>query len=88
MKKVYKVNAKFPELIGRLGYSLRGFCREFDVPHNTIHSALNPQNYPDRAGGIQARTAFRIARAYAQAASIGEDDAYAQIIVEEAGDDR
>jgi hypothetical protein len=86
MKKVYKINPNFPDLLGRLGYSLRGFCREFNVPHNTIHSALNPKDYPDRIGSVQPRTAWRIARAYAQAAKIDEQAAYAATIVEETAD--
>jgi hypothetical protein len=83
MQKVYRINPNFPELVGKLGYSLRGFCRQFDVPHNTIYAALNPEDHPDRVGRVQARTAFRIARAYAQAAQLDEGAAYAATIVEE-----
>jgi len=80
---VYKIIPTFPDLLARRNYTLRGFCREFGLAHGTLHAALQPDVYPDRVGGVQARTAWNVARAWAQATGKSEEDAYQEVIIEE-----
>ena len=90
MPKAYRLNPDFPALLARSrpSYSIRAFCQQYGLSDKTIRAALNPKDYPDRKGGIYPTTARKIARAYSQAAGISEDDAYAQIIIEDTSADR
>jgi len=87
MAKTYRINPDLPALLGQAGYSIRSFCKTYNISDKTIRAALNPKDYPDRIGGIYPVTAWKIARAYAQA--VGLDDAAAyKAIIEEFDDGR
>jgi hypothetical protein len=85
----YKINPRLPELLGQHMHTLSSFCRQYDVPQGTLRAALNPEAYPDRAGGVQPKTAWRLARAWAALTGTDEQAAFAEIIViGEAQDER
>ncbi len=76
------LSARFPDLIARTGYSLRAFARTAGVSHSTIMGLLHPELHPGRRGGMQRRTAWRIAQAYASIARITPEQAFGLLIVE------
>jgi len=73
---------RFPELIARTGSSQRAFARTAGVSHSTIMGLLHPELHPGRRGGMQLRTAWRIAQAYATIARITSEQAFDLLIVE------
>ncbi len=76
------LSERFPDLIARTGYSQRAFAREAGVSHSTIMGLLYPELHPGRRGGMQRRTAWRIAQGYAAIAGIDPEDAFHLLIVE------
>jgi len=76
------LSARFPDLIARTGSSLRAFARTAGVSHSTIMGLLHPELHPGRRGGMQRRTAWRIAQAYASIARITPEKAFSLLIVE------
>lgn len=76
------LSEQFPDLIARAGYSQRAFAREAGVSHSTIMGLLHPELHPGRRGGMQRRTAWRIAQAYAAIARIDPEAAFRLLIVE------
>jgi transcriptional regulator with XRE-family HTH domain len=76
----------FPDLIARAGYSQRAFARQSGVSFSTIMGLLHPELHPGRRGGMQRRTAWRIAQAYAAIAQISPEDAFRALIVEQPPD--
>lgn len=87
MKKVYKLRADAPDLIARAGLSIKDFAQRAEIAAGTFHALINPAQQQLRTrGGMHRTTAWKIARAYAQATGASEDTAYAAMIVEEAVD--
>lgn len=80
----------FTERVARAGLSLRAFAASADVSYSTIQAAINPSQQPNRNphGGMYARTAWKLANAYAAAARLTPDAAYDAIIVTESVADR
>jgi hypothetical protein len=76
------LSERFPDLIARTGYSQRAFARTAGVSHSTIMGLLHPELHPGRRGGMQRRTAWRIAQAYATIARIEPEAAFRLLIVE------
>lgn len=72
----------FPDLIARAGFSQRAFARRAGVSFSTIMGLLHPDLHPGRRGGMQRRTAWLIAHAYADIVSIDADAAFHVLIVE------
>lgn len=76
------LSERFPELVARTGYSQRAFARESGVSFSTIMGLLHPELHPGRRGGMQLRTAWRIAQTYAAIARIAPETAFRLLIVE------
>jgi hypothetical protein len=76
------LSERFPDLIARTGYSQRAFARTASVSHSTIMGLLHPELHPGRRGGMQRRTAWRIAQTYATIARIDPEAAFRLLIVE------
>jgi len=76
------LSERFPDLVARTGYSQRAFARQSGVSFSTIMGLLHPELHPGRRGGMQRRTAWRIAQAYAEIARIDPEDAFRLLIVE------
>lgn len=76
------LSERFPDLVARTGYSQRAFARTAGVSHSTIMGLLHPELHPGRRGGMQRRTAWRIAQAYATIAHIDPEKAFRLLIVE------
>lgn len=84
MKSVrLQLSPDFPDLIARAGLSQRGFARHAGVSFSTIMGLVHPHMHPGRRGGMQRRTAWLLAHAYASAVGIDADLAFRTLIVEE-----
>lgn len=73
---------RFPDLIAQAGLSQRAFARRAGVSFSTIMGLLHPELHPGRRGGMQRRTAWLIAQAYASIAGIESEAAFRLLIVE------
>lgn len=83
MKSVrLQLNPDFPDLVARTGLSQRAFARRAGVSFSTIMGLVHPEIHPGRRGGMQRRTAWLIAHAYADLAAIDADVAFQRLIVE------
>ena len=76
------LSERFPDLVARTGYSQRAFARQSGVSFSTIMGLLHPELHPGRRGGMQRRTAWRIAQTYATIARIEPETAFHMLIVE------
>jgi hypothetical protein len=84
MRKLYKLSAAAPDLIARAGVTRKQFAEKAGIAEGTLHALINPAQQPLRTrGGMHPTTAWKIARAYAEAAALDEDAAYAAMITEE-----
>lgn len=73
---------RFPDLVAQADLSQRAFARQAGVSFSTIMGLLHPALHPGRRGGMQRRTAWRIARTYATIAGIEAEAAFHLLIVE------
>ena len=73
---------RFPDLIARAGLSQRAFARRAGVSFSTIMGLLHPELHPGRRGGMQRRTAWLIAQAYATIVGIEAEAAFHLLIIE------
>ena len=64
------------------GLSQRAFARRAGVSFSTIMGLVHPELHPGRRGGMQRRTAWLIAQAYATIAGIESEAAFQLLIVE------
>jgi len=74
---------RFPDLIARAGLSQRAFARQAGISFSTIMGLLHPELHPGRRGGMQRRTAWMLAQAYAEMVHIDADAAFHLLIVEQ-----
>jgi hypothetical protein len=85
--KIYKIHPDAPDHIARVGLTLKAFAERAGIAESTMHALLNPEQHPHRTrGGMHRTTAWKIARAYASAASVTDEQAYALLIVEQRDD--
>ncbi len=82
MKRI-RIQPDFADKIARAGFTLTDFAEQAQVNRTTIHQLLNPDQYPARRGGMQRITAWKLAKAYARATGIAEQQAFSELIVEE-----
>jgi transcriptional regulator with XRE-family HTH domain len=73
---------RFPDLVARAGLSQRAFARRAGVSFSTIMGLLHSELHPGRRGGMQLRTAWLLAHAYADVVHIDADAAFHLLIVE------
>ena len=86
-RKIYKIHPAAPDYVARAGLTLKAFAERASIAESTLHALLNPEQHPHRTrGGMHRTTAWKIARAYASAAGVTDDQAYALLIIEERGD--
>lgn len=76
----------FPDLVARAGVSQRAFARQAGVSFSTIMGLVHPNIHPGRRGGMQRRTAWRLAKAYGELVNIDADAAFRLLIVEQVSD--
>ena len=82
-RKVYKIHPDAPDLIARAGLTMKAFAERAGIAESTLHALLRPEQHPHRTrGGMHRTTAWKVARAYADAIGRPEDEAYGVIIVE------
>src|SRR4051794_26977922 len=78
----------FTHQIARVGLSQRALARRSGVALSTIKGLIHPQQARERrGGGMQLTTAWKLAQAYATAAGVDEQTAFARLLVEEAVED-
>jgi hypothetical protein len=78
-----QLTPRFANLVAQAGLSQRAFARKAGVSFSTIMGLLHPEMHPGRRGGMQRRTAWLIARAYAETVGTSIDTAFCLLIVEE-----
>jgi hypothetical protein len=72
----------FQDHIARVGLSAKDVIMQAHISRATYFGWLNPATHPHRRGGLRRVNAWKIARVYAQAAHLSEDDAFATLFVE------
>lgn len=86
-RKIYRIHPAAPDYIARAGLTMKAFAERATIAESTLHALLNPEQHPNRTrGGMHRTTAWKIARAYAGAAGVTDEQAYALLITEEPGD--
>jgi hypothetical protein len=85
-----RLRSDFDDLLAQRGYSVRSFAKTYGLSHQTLFALLHPEWQPGQRphGGMRKPTAWKLAKAWAQAAGLSPEESYAQIIVEDASDDR
>jgi hypothetical protein len=76
------LTTQFPDLIAQAGISQRAFARRAGLSFSTIMGLLHPELHPGRRGGMQRRTAWLIARAYAELVGMEMAAAFRLLIME------
>ena len=82
MKRI-RVKSDFADTIARAGLTMTGFAEHAGVNRATLYALINPAQHPKRRGGMLRATAWKLAKAYAQAAGIEEEAAFERLLVEE-----
>jgi transcriptional regulator with XRE-family HTH domain len=77
------LSPEFPDLIARAGLSQRAFARRAGVSFSTIMGLVHPEIHPGRRGGMQRRTAWLLAKAYAGLVGIEAEEAFKTFIIVE-----
>lgn len=72
----------FPDVIARAGRAQHAFARRAGVSVSTIMGLVHPEIHPGRRGGMQRRTAWLLANAYAELVGVEPEDAFKTFIVE------
>ncbi len=78
-----KVAPDFEDMIARAGFSKMSLAEAAGVATSTMYGITDPSQQPGRRGGLRKTTAWKIARAYAQATKIKEEEAYNLLFVKE-----
>ncbi|NTU81433.1 MAG: hypothetical protein HGA45_18975 [Chloroflexales bacterium] len=81
--KMIRLAPTFTDTIAQAEISLAELAREADLSQSTIHALRNPSQHPHRKGGMQAKTAWKLANAFARRAQITPQEAYRKLIIEE-----
>lgn len=71
-----RITAHFVDLLASADLSYAELARRSGVGESTIRAAVKPHHHRDRRGGIWRRTAWKVARTYAQATSTSEEQAF------------
>jgi len=80
---VRRLNPNIARMLADLDLTISAYAKRASVARSTIFALLNPDQHPDRVGGMHSITASKLSRAYAEAADITPEQAYALIILEE-----
>ncbi len=76
------LSEQFPDLVAQAGLSLRAFARCSGVSFSTIMGLIHPELHPGRRGGMQRRTAWLLAHAYATLVGMESGSAFRLLIIE------
>jgi hypothetical protein len=82
MKRI-RVRANFADAVARAGLSMTNFAEAAGVNRTTLYALINPAQHPGRRGGMQRATAWKLAKAYAVAAGVDEQEAFDRLLFEE-----
>ena len=82
MKRIH-VRSDFADTIARAGFTMTGFAERAGVNRATLYALINPAQHPRRRGGMLRATAWKLAKAYAAATGLEEEQAYAKLLDEE-----
>ena len=83
-----KLNRDAKEIAARAGLSLAEWARRAGVNVSTIKGNINPAQQPKRRGYISSVVTWKLVRAYARAAGVTDQEAYALLIIEEPDDEQ
>jgi predicted DNA-binding transcriptional regulator AlpA len=83
MRKRIVLRPNFADTIARTGLTMTEFAATAGVERTTLYALMNPSQHPNRKGGMIRATAWKIANAYAGAAGVSPDEAYAALLAEE-----
>lgn len=72
----------FQRRIAQAGLTPKDIIERAPVARATYFGWLNPQTQPTRRGGMRHVNTWKIARVYAAAAGVTEDQAFATLFVE------
>jgi hypothetical protein len=72
----------FRDLIARAGLEPKDIIERASISRATLFGWLNPSSQPNRRGDLRRSNAWKIARAYATAAGITEDEAFKALFIE------
>lgn len=78
-----KIAPGFEHKIARAGFSKMSLAKAAGVGTATVYGITDPAQQPGRRGGVHLKTAWKIARAYAQATGIADEAAFDQLFVNE-----
>jgi hypothetical protein len=76
----------FRDLIARANLEPKDIIERAPISRSAFFGWLNPASQPNRRGDLRRTKAWAIARVYAQAAGVTEDDAFKALFVEVADD--
>ncbi|MDZ4722075.1 MAG: hypothetical protein SH847_26740 [Roseiflexaceae bacterium] len=84
-RRLIRLKPGFDDTLARAGYAVREFARFAEIPHQTLFALIHPeyQSKTRSLGGMQKKTAWRLAQAYARVTDITDDEAYRMILLEE-----
>jgi hypothetical protein len=82
-RKRLKLAPNFADILARSELGIAEVAREADVSTATIFHLLNPNSHPERKGGMQRKTAWKLANAFARLTRREPQTAYEMLIIEE-----
>lgn len=83
MRTLIRLAPTFAATIAKAEISLLEFAREADLSESTIYQLLSPERHPQRRGGMQRQTAWKLANALSRKTQLTPEEAYRVLIVEE-----
>lgn len=78
-----KLAPDFAETLAQAEISIAQLTRESKVSETTIYHLRNPSLHPERKGGMQRTTAWKLANAFARLTQREPQTAYEMLIIEE-----
>ena len=79
----YRLADNVKTTVAKAGLSMARWAELADVGYSTVKALRNSSLPPNRKGGMHEATAWKLARAYAGAAQVDEDEAFRRLIVAE-----
>lgn len=74
--------AEFERLVARAGLYPKDMIDRAGISRSTYFGWLRPKTQAPRKGNMREATAWKIAKVYAAAAGVSEDDAFAALFAE------